>query len=134
MQFKDLARLYEGTIDVFLLMESAKFIEPVIDQQFGNKANKIYFWPCSSHRVTHRRQKIQGEYSAERPAVIFDVAWLYGNSFSETLEFLIAQGYQKDSIYGYYEAGELTIDKPGPYYNKRVFDTAENVLKMMAEK
>jgi hypothetical protein len=134
MEFKDLLELYKGTIDVFILMESAIRIEFVIDQELGKRANKVYFQPSSSHRVMNRLQMVTGEYSADRPAVIFDTAWLYGNSFSETLEFLACHGYSMDRIYGYYAGGEMPIGKPGPYYNKKVFDTADNVLRMMAEK
>lgn len=133
MQLKDLLDLYEGTIDVFVILESARRIELVINAELGQRANKVYFQPRSSHSDKDRQQKVDGQYSPERPAVIFDVAWMNGTSFEETLGFLHTNGYSENRVYGYYAGGEMHPDREGPYHAKHVFDTAENIRRKMSE-
>ena len=124
----DLLEKYSGTIDVFVILESGRNYEILVDEDLGTRANKVYFRPSASHNDPGRSQKIQGTYSSNRPALIFDDGWWTGDSFRETVNFLKNQGYELEQIYGYFVNGEVSSSLKG---SQEYFDTAKNILNRL---
>ena len=69
-----------------------------------------------------REQRVEGEFSPDRPALVFDCGWWTGRSFKEVYRFLIEQGYDPKKVYGYYFNGDTNPRSKGPERDKRVFN------------
>ena len=130
MKQTDLLTAHAGTIDVFVILEDARELDIFLDTDLRARANIVYFTPSSSHRALGREQKVEGSFSSDRPALIFDTGWWTGASFKETYAFLIKHGYDARKIYGFYLSGCTHPCKDTSESPAKVCDTAENFLKM----
>ncbi len=130
MKQTDLLTAHAGTIDVFVILEDARGCDVFLDTALRARANTVYFTPRSSHRVLGREQKVEGSFSPDRPALIFDTGWWTGASFKEAYEFLIKSGYDAKKVYGFYLSGCTHPRKDTSESLANVCDTAENFLKM----
>lgn len=130
MKLKDLSSRCKGVIDVFVILETARDYELFANEAFGDRANIVYFTPSTSHNVAWREQKVEGNFSPERAALVLDISWWKGNAFREAVSFLTKAGYCINRIYGYSVLGKVSPHIEGP---QEFCDSATNILELLSE-
>jgi len=134
MGLDKIARLQEGSLDVWLVMEEGEKIIKILKKKLGTKCNLIYFTPLTSHNNPGREQSIKGHYNPERTVVIADVAFWRGNSFEEIFDVLKSLGYVSSKIYAYYHCGYTgNKSERSQYEFKETFGKAEDVQKIITK-
>jgi len=118
---RDYGKTFEGNLDLVLVMDGAKTYEEYADKAFGERANKIYFTPKSTHNFEPRSQSISGQPNISNEALIYDDSWDTFRSFYEILVWMEKQGYDQKKIFVFYATGDNSIFRPKDqnYYKKK---------------
>lgn len=138
MEISDLLSEYddETIFDVYLIMDGADYLEKSARKELENRTNIIRFTPSVKHDgspkgMLSRQQMTKGTPNTDNPCIIYDDSYDYGNSFKETMGFLLNEGYDPDKIYVMYKFGRRPGPPSGP---NNYFDTATGFHKKVFHK
>lgn len=130
---KDYGKTFEGCLDLILVMNGAKRYEEYADKAFGNRANKIYFTPESTHNFEPREQSIIGKPNPECEALIYDDRWETFASFHEAFAWMKQVGYNQKRISVFYSGGDChayRTQNQSEYKDKKVLCSVEDFLQI----
>ena len=127
--------LYHGTIDVWIVLDAGWLTEVNMEIDLGDRANLVYFTPEFSHKTPYRTQKLEGEFDPNRPVIISDIGFWYGETFKETFNVVKTKGYNPNDIFGFFKCGYTGAEKmdDSPFYQIKVFNRADKISKIIKE-